>query len=171
MTVQELGVAFADVRGDALRWAIGLPPRPALAARSIDGGDGVIVELRILGASHQVLVHDPAGTLLLSETVACDLPGSATMPDKLDLPGYSFSSVIEKLDPVGFGARVEELTDTLSADDSAIVASFPGDLHAVTGIRLRLESTVRCWESWHAYPQTGELVHTHTRITQEMADV
>ncbi|KRF10577.1 DUF2617 family protein [Nocardioides sp. Soil796] len=165
MTVQEISVAFADVRAATLRWAVGLPERVALVTRTLEVGHSVVVDLRVLGASHQVLVRDAAGDVLLSETVACDLPGAAAMPEQIGAPGYDFTSGVERLETGDLVARVDLLASSLADDPDALVVSFPGVPHAVTALALRRTPDAISWESWHAYPQTGELVHTTTRAT------
>ena len=72
----ELVVPYRDTRAQDLCWSLNLPVQPALAVRSVRLG-GLILELRLLGASHQVLVWAQDGTEpLCVETVAC-LPGLA----------------------------------------------------------------------------------------------
>lgn len=158
---------FVDVRGDTLRWALGLAARPALAVREVPVGDGRTLELRVLGASHQVLLRR-GRQLLLSETVACDLAGAETLPGRVDRPGYRFGSVVER--PAGFAGAVSRLVGRLAGQDRAIVAEFPGLPHAVTALAARTDGLG--WETWHCYPQTGELVRTSTVLDTEVgADV
>lgn len=154
---------FADVRGDALRWALGLPVRRALASRTVPLDGGLSVALQVLGASHQVLVCREGG-VLLSETVACDLPDAAALPAHTAVPGYQFASVVDRLEPSVFASRVDALARELTEDPTAIVAAFPGNPYAVTAIALSPEPAALTWQTWHAYPQTGELVHTTTHL-------
>jgi hypothetical protein len=165
MSVQELVVPFADVRSDALCWALGLPEREPLAQCSVVSG-GLRVELRILGASHQVLVRDGRNGVLLSETVACDLPGAAPMPAHAARPDYEFAATVEQLPGDELAARVQRLEESLAGRPDAVAAAFPGVPHAVTALAMAIDGFG--WESWHVYPQTGELVHTTTRVTGEV---
>lgn len=162
MTFTELDVPFADVSAARLRWALGLEAQPALAVRSVRVGH-VRLDLRVLGASHQVMVRRE-GSSMLSETVACGLPGAAGLPDHLESDGYRFTSHVELLDADDLRRRIRGLGDDLAGQPGAIVAAFPGDAHAVTAIAVDARLPLG-WRTWHAYPQTGELVTTDTRLS------
>lgn len=69
-----LNTAYTDTRADDLAWALGREPLPALAALDLELA-GAKLQLRLLGASHQVLLEEEQGSC--SETVAC-IPGSST---------------------------------------------------------------------------------------------
>src|SRR4051812_50215599 len=71
----DLDVPYADTGAHMLSFALGLAPQDALAVLPVERG-GLRIELRLLGASHQVL----AGPV--SETGAC-LPGSGPLPRRL----------------------------------------------------------------------------------------
>lgn len=153
-----LDTAYADTRADALSFALGLPPLDALAVLPLTRA-GVTVELRLLGASHQVI----AGPV--SETVAC-LPGSpGPLPGvvRQAVPGwsYEFAATVRTCDPAGFEGAVAELRERYADRTDTLLGSFPGSPHAVTV--LALESGLG-WRTWHAYPQTGEIVATRTRM-------
>lgn len=164
VTVTELDVPFADVSAAGLRWALGLEAQPALAVRSVRVGR-VSVELRVLGASHQVMVRRD-GRALLSETVACGVPDAAGLPDHLESGGYRFTSHVEQLDADDLRHRIRGLGAVLASRPGAIVAAFPGDAHAVTAIAVDPTMPLS-WRTWHAYPQTGELVMTATRLSEK----
>ncbi|TMQ95625.1 DUF2617 family protein [Actinomadura soli] len=197
-----LDTPYADARADALSFALGLPPLDALAVLPIERA-GLTVELRLLGASHQVI----AGPL--SETVAC-LPGSAEpLPGRAssDVPGwtYEFAATTAALsDGTAFCRAVEAVCARLADRGDALTGDFPGSRHAVTA--LALERTVRAgsaleqgalrrgaprpgaaenaapdhseretpaleetgigWRTWHAYPQTREIVMTRSRLVR-----
>lgn len=169
MTVT-IAAPFVDVRGETLRWALGLPELPALAVRELTAEDGRQVQLRVLGASHQVVVRRGA-QVVVTETVACDLPASAALPGEVDRGGYRFHSAVERHEPAAFAAAVTALVDQLADDPAAIVAEFPGLPHAVTALAARTSGRLG-WQTWHCYPQTGELVSTSTLLdTGEGADV
>ncbi|MGK5558638.1 DUF2617 family protein, partial [Actinomadura kijaniata] len=71
-----LDTPYADTRADALSFALGLAPLDALAVRTVERS-GHAVELRLLGASHQVIVG------AFSETVAClDDPAARPLPGR-----------------------------------------------------------------------------------------
>lgn len=69
-----LTTAYTDTRAADLAWALGREPLPALACLDVELTDAKL-QLRLLGASHQVLLEEERGSC--SETVAC-IPGSST---------------------------------------------------------------------------------------------
>ena len=69
-----LNTAYTDTRAADLAWALGREPLPALATLDLELS-GAKLQLRLLGASHQVLLEEEKGSC--SETVAC-MPGSST---------------------------------------------------------------------------------------------
>lgn len=165
--VLELPVAYRDARATDLRLHLGLPPQPAPAARPV-GGDGWTAELRILGASHQVLVTQGEQTIR-SETVACHLPGEGIALDTVQLkgPAYEFHATVVCLSPVEFRRCVENLIIEQAGDPHALCAGFPGEELAVTALRVdpragRAGSWLS-WRTWHTYPRTGEVVATSSR--------
>lgn len=167
MSVAVLDVPFVDVHGESLGWALGLPERVALAHRSVTSFAALEVELRVLGASHQVLIRrGPA--LLLSETVACDLPRAEPLPAAIHRGDYTFTSEVVRLSAPELAAEAERLRTRLDGRGDALLATFPGTPHAVTALEHEHDHTGIRWMTWHAYPQTGELVSTrsHFRVTE-----
>ncbi|MER7460340.1 DUF2617 family protein [Micromonospora sp. NPDC126480] len=150
----DLSLAFDDVE------------RPALHVLDLDLPGGVHVRLRLLGASHQVVLRAP-GTAL-TETVAC-LPGR-----RPDLPGavhdehtgYRFTATVLRPEGGGLRDRVATLRADLADDPYALVGVFPGDVDAVTALSVRPDPPDGAlgWRTWHAYPQTNELVLTETVV-------
>lgn len=69
-----LKTSYTDTRAADLAWALGREPLPALAELDLELS-GAKLQLRLLGASHQVLLEEDRGAC--SETVAC-MPGSST---------------------------------------------------------------------------------------------
>lgn len=158
-------VAFADVSAQSLGWALGLPAHPALATTWVRCSNAPAVELRLLGASHQVLVH-AGGDLLCSETVACDLPGAEPLPARTRAERYDFDSDVQHLEPVAFVATVDRIVAALDDRQDALVGHFPGVPHAMTALAVDFVAPRQvAWRTWHGYPQTGELVSTRTRLT------
>ncbi|MGH3391392.1 MAG: DUF2617 family protein [Actinomadura sp.] len=153
-----LATAYADTRADALSFALGLPPLDALSVLPVTRA-GMAVELRLLGASHQVI----AGPI--SETVAC-LPGSPG-----PLPGdvrrvvsgwsYDFTATVRTCRQAEFERAVAELRARYADRPDTLLGTFPGSPHAVTA--LAVEPGLG-WRTWHAYPQTREIVATRTRM-------
>ncbi|WP_046468883.1 DUF2617 family protein [Allosalinactinospora lopnorensis] len=163
---------FVDTRAADLTWTLGHAPIAPLATRVVRAGPA-FAELRVLGASHQVragISDDGPETLL--ETVAC-LPGaSGALPERAtaDVDGasrYLFASTVETLAPGEFTARVTRLSRAISAHPDGLLATFPGDLLAITAMAVIAGPAEReplSWRTWHAYPQSGELVTTTTSI-------
>lgn len=172
-----LETPYADTTAADLSFALGLPEQPALHVLDLTGagvGD-VALRLRLLGASHQVVLG--VGDREVVETVAC-LPGRPA-----DLPplvreqaiGYRFTARVRRLDADAMSERVGRLRRELSDDPYALVGVFPGSPDAVTALQAwpgRPAGTtgpgaagrVVGWRTWHAYPQTGELVETETEV-------
>lgn len=172
-----LDVPYADTRAAELAYALGLTALPALKVVDVAIG-GLELQLRILGSSHQVLVR---GDLELSETVAClgdghahgagprvALPLPASSHSELrssdgELWSYAMAAAVERLD----ASRIEGLAGLigdLSRRPGGLVGVFPGEPHAFTGLRATGEPGGVRWETWHAYPQAGELVRTRTTV-------
>ncbi|GAA2075892.1 DUF2617 family protein [Actinomadura alba] len=154
----DLDAVYVDTRADALGFALGLPPVDALATLTVTRGP-VRVELRLLGASHQVV----AGPI--SETVAC-LPGlSGPLPGEVIRTvgdwSYDFTAGTRAYDRAGFEAAVDEVGRRLTGRADALTGTFPGSPYAVTAIAM---AAGLGWRTWHAYPQTMEIVETRTRL-------
>lgn len=171
-----IDAAYADTRAQDLSFALGLPPLPALGRRLVALA-GVEVELRILGGSHQVLVSGCGGRLV-SETVAClsregipaaraSVPLPAEHAQDLVSPAsgrleYRMTSHVARL-----GGRrhvVDALMTTLDTAPNGVLGVFPGHPQAFTGLQVLEQPDGVQWRSWHAYPQTDELVSTCTRL-------
>jgi hypothetical protein len=154
-----LDTVYADTRADALSFALGLPPLDALAVLSVVRAD-VRVELRLLGASHQVM----AGPV--SETVAC-LPGRpGPLPGRVheEIGGwsYDFTADVETYSSGGaFETAVADLAARLGDRTDALTGAFPGSPYALTALAVEPDGG---WRTWHAYPQTREIVATRTRL-------
>lgn len=162
-------VPFADARAGQLTWSVNpgvLAVRPALAHLVVRVCLGPVaaaaatIDLRVLGSSHQVVLSVDDGRRL-TETVACDA-GESGLPESATRDLYSFSSSVEALGGDEFAARVDELTATHAPRDASLVGWFPGPAAAVT-ILAAADSGVG-WTTWHAYPQTRELVTTRTVV-------
>ena len=157
-----LDVPYADAAAEELVWTVGGELRPALASRELPIR-GAVVELRLLGASHQVVVAHRAGTLV--ETVACAPGTSGGLPERqaIDVDGgltYEFSSVITR--PLDFDASVESIASTLGS--SSLWGAFPGHPNAITALDMTAGDRSCGWRPWHAYPVTGEIVVTKSRL-------
>ncbi len=109
----------------------------------------------------------PAGAGL-SEVVAC-LPGvEGHLPERLSTSwtggSYAFSSERLALTAEEHERRSTALLGRLAAEPDALAGVFPGLPNAFTAIRCRVAGVALGWETWHSYPQTGELVHTASRL-------
>ncbi|GAB3494329.1 DUF2617 family protein [Nocardiopsis coralliicola] len=161
-------VPFADTAASDLVWTLAAPPAAAVAQAAAVLG-GVRLELRVLAASHQVAAES-GGTPLI-ETVACR-PGAAgtrpgALPALIDDParGYRFRCSIAVHRPDVLRDRVARLLTAVEQHPAAVAAVFPGDPAAATALTADAPApgTVR-WSTWHAYPQTGELVRTESHL-------
>jgi hypothetical protein len=149
-----LATPYADTTAADLCFALGLPAQPALHVLSIDVGNATTLELRLLGASHQVRVND------LSETVACLPDRPPSLPSTVDHGGYRFTARVHRLAPAAFARTVAALQARAADDHRALVGVFPGSAQAVTILAAHRKG----WRTWHAYPQSGELVETATEV-------
>jgi hypothetical protein len=165
-----LHTPYTDTRAGDLAWCLGREPLPALAVLDVEVGDHrglrAKVALRLLGASHQVLVD--AGYGECSETVAC-IPGSQVplpfgVAKRVGPWDYEFAARIETLSQGSFAGRAQELLALVADHPHGLAGTFPGAPHAFTAMLVQCaEGSVR-WRTWHAYPQEGRLVTTRTRV-------
>lgn len=160
-----LKTAYTDTRAGDLAWALNREPLPALARLDLVL-NSTKVQLRLLGASHQVLIENEQGTC--SETVAC-LPGSTTplplgVSKRIDGWEYEFAARIEQLTPNSFSGRAQELVALVAEHPQGLVGTFPGDLDAFTALLAQRHGDQTHWRTWHAYPQEGRIVATRTRL-------
>ena len=162
-----LDVPFADVRGDTLRWTLAPLECAPLVSRTVDLGTGLTVTLNVLGASHQVVVrrHDRP---LLHETIACGISDARRLPGEHTARTYHLTSQIMVADPGQLAEEAAALVARLGGRTDAVVAHFPGDPHAVTALALdKINDRQITWNTWHTYPQTGEIVATTTSYRPE----
>ncbi|WP_374986636.1 DUF2617 family protein [Streptomyces fradiae] len=160
-----LQTAYTDTRAADLAWALGREALPALAALDLELG-GARMQLRLLGASHQVLLEEEGGTC--SETVAC-IPGSSTplplgVAKRIGSWEYEFAARVETLSWGSFAGRAQELLALVADHPHGLAGTFPGSPYAFTAmLAQRHEGRIR-WRTWHAYPQEGQLVVTRTSV-------
>ncbi|MFE5025486.1 DUF2617 family protein [Streptomyces sp. NPDC056656] len=160
-----LNTAYTDTRADDLAWALGREPLPALATLDLELA-GAQLQLRLLGASHQVLLEEERGTC--SETVAC-IPGSSTplplgVAKRMGDWEYEFAAHVETLSKGSFAGRAQELIALVSDHPNGLAGVFPGSPHAFTALLAHRQKGQVHWRTWHAYPQEGQLVVTRTRV-------
>lgn len=164
----ELSVPYADTAPDQLSFALDLPELPALETRELDGVfGGASLTLRLLGASHQVVLRAPGGTLI--ETLACLTDREPSLPpmvsDRFAGVDYRFVVFTETPPAGGFGDVVSTLRQGVARSPYGLVGVFPGDDNAITALLVEPGHARVVWRTWHAYPQTGQLVVTRTTVT------
>lgn len=165
-----LSVPFVDTRASDLVWTLDEPQMPHLVAHTLYRW-GMRVDLRVLGASHQVVVTDATDprSRPLVETVAC-LPGQVGhLPDTVTrgttAGRYEFRADVEIVPTDQLAHRVESLRREADLADHGIAAAFPGDPLALTVLLVDPPSPAEVsWRTWHTYPQHDELVSTVTTI-------
>jgi hypothetical protein len=160
-----LTTTYTDTRAADLAWALGREPLPALATLDLELS-GAKLELRLLGASHQVLLEARQGKC--SETVAC-IPGSSTplplgVAERVGHWQYEFAACVETLSQGQFAGRAQELIALVSDHPHGLAGVFPGSPHAFTALLAQRHEGHVHWRTWHAYPQEGQLVATRTRV-------
>lgn len=181
--IEGLGVPYRDTRADELSWVLGLPAQPAHAVLVVAAGR-LAVELRVLGASHQVLLRRQdvdRAPVELSETVACltgwppGLPGSIDS-NRGDVDYHFATEVRRHAGAAQFDADVAALLEQYAGDPNALIGRFPGHPLAVTvlaasggpdggsGDPADPGDDAACWSTWHAYPAQSEIVRTDTTV-------
>ncbi|WP_176451579.1 DUF2617 family protein [Enemella dayhoffiae] len=128
--------------------------------------EGASATLRVLGASHQVVLQ--LGDCFWVETLACDPTGQPTQ-----FPTGSVQLIDEwayacKLELITVAGRDEFAARAAALDaidhDVRIGVRFAGDPDARTvlgaSVRQEADAEVLTWETWHLYPQHCEMVHT-----------
>jgi Protein of unknown function DUF2617 len=152
---------FADSRAADLSLTYCLEPLPALGTLVVPLR-GIELELRVLGASHQVLIGG------WSETVACLPDRVGALPDHEETVTGGlrarFAARCHHLRAGEFAERVNAIVRDSENDGRVLVGEFPGAPHAVTALRAWPESGGVAWRTWHAYPQAGELVETLSQV-------
>ncbi|MDT0270119.1 DUF2617 family protein [Streptomyces sp. DSM 44915] len=160
-----INTTFTDTRAGDLTWSLECGPQPALATLDLELADSA-VQLRVLGASHQVLLDSEQGRC--AETVAC-LPGdNSPLPlgvsRRLGEFDYEFAAHVETLSAGSFAGRAQELLALVAEHPHGLAALFPGDPNAFTALLAHCRDGQVHWRTWHSYPQERRLVATRTRV-------
>ncbi|OBA68437.1 DUF2617 family protein [Gordonia sp. 852002-10350_SCH5691597] len=164
----DLDVAFSDTRAGQLGFSLTAPQREPLATADHTIGS-LTFSIRLLGASHQIVVTDDAHELC--ETVAC-LPDITTaLPDSFQADGYVFSSRVIECSSDAMAEMVEQIESEVDghARDGlpALLGRFPGNELAVTAVTADIYDDALVWRTWHTYPQAGEVVVTSSRMDRD----
>jgi len=161
-----LDVPYVDTRAADLVWTLDHPVLPALTLGRATTLGGTL-ELRVLGASHQVVLRGRDGDVV--ETVAC-LPGHRPyLPDAVDrrVAGrrYRFRATVDQVSAAEVSARADELRAMAEGQATAptVVASFPAAPDALTALAAVTGRGVG-WRTWHVYPNSGQVVSTSTEV-------
>jgi hypothetical protein len=151
-----LEVPYSDTSADQLSLSFGEPLLPALSTVRCRFTH-VDLTLRLLGASHQVGVVTPHAELV--ETLAC-LPGRPNeLPATLQTPEVSFRCRTERHTARSLSALADEVSLRASGPH-ALIGRYPGSPDAFTAIIAADLGDRARWDTWHAYPQTGDVVIT-----------
>lgn len=169
-----LQTAYTDTRAGDLAWCLGKKALPALAVLDLELGDRrttrIKVQMRLLGASHQVLLDSTRGRC--SETVAC-IPGSTTplpfgVAKRIGSWDYGFAARVETLPRDSFEDRAQELLALVADHPNGLAGTFPGDPHAFTAMLVQYSEDNVYWRTWHSYPQEGHLVATRSQLSARL---
>ncbi|GAB3426141.1 DUF2617 family protein [Flindersiella endophytica] len=158
-----IGTPYVDTTANALGFVLGGDALHPLAVRTVRLA-GIEVELRLLGASHQVF----AGAI--RETVAClpDVTGPLPRTHGQAIEGWSyrFTAEVSRPAPREFSQQVKLLRERFADLPNALGGVFPGSPEAMTVLSADVlpagDGSRVTWSTWHTYPQTAEIVMTQT---------
>lgn len=163
-----LEVPYTDTRAADLVWTLTQPVIPALASLTIvDDETFSSLELRILGASHQVVLG-LAGCQVV-ETVAC-LPGQ--QPHLPPMAGrevggrdYRFRSHVASVPAGRIHAQAKSLRQLAAARPGrTAIGEFPSSPDAMTALAVATPGLR--WQTWHLYPNSSQIVTTSTEVLE-----
>ena len=166
--LHSLAVPYVDARASALSWWLGDDAPAPLATLVLTGsGTGATdrLELRLLGASHQVVAS--TGAARCPEVVACGRVESPVPAQHHGLVGgarYRFSSSTTAYDAPALTRIARDLRRRTAGSADALVGVFPGSPDALTVLAGREVRGGWAWASWHVYPGAGEIVRTRSSL-------
>jgi hypothetical protein len=167
--LRRLDIPFRDAAASDLAWSLlpGAVAPEALAHLRAPVTGPATIDLHVLGASHAVEVAMDG--VVLTEVVAYGAPAGRTLeqaPAELvrGALSYRFASTVEHHAPEAMEGIARALQDRLEGRPDAILATFPGAPGAVTALRAVAVDEGTGWETWHLYPERGEVVRTATAI-------
>jgi hypothetical protein len=159
-----IGTPYVDTTANALGFVLGGSALHPLAVREVRLA-GIDVELRLLGASHQVF----AGAV--RETVACLPDVTGPLPQTLGRAfegwSYRFTAEVSRPAPAEFRREVRRLRERFADLPNTLGGVFPGSPEAMTVLSAAVLPSTGAgprvtWSTWHSYPQTAEIVMTQT---------
>lgn len=156
-----LATPYLDTDADQLSFTLGRPAHKALAVRDFTVG-GHDVQLRLLGASHQVFAGPVRETVACLPGVAGGLPEAAA--EEFDDWDYRFSARVRHFAPARFSEEVTRIRRLSDESPRALYGIFPGSVEAVTALIVERRGTGLGWRTWHTYPQSRQIVATCTRL-------
>jgi hypothetical protein len=171
--LRRLHVPFRDAAAGDLAWSLlpGAAAPAALARLDVPATGAARVRLHVLGASHAVELALPDGRRL-TEVVAYGAPAGralATAPSEVVRDGlrYRFASSVDRDTAEGVAALADALREGLEGAPDALFAAFPGAPGAATALRTVDVPGGAGWETWHLYPERGEVVTTSTTVVPD----
>jgi hypothetical protein len=160
------GVVAVDTEPEQLRISDRVPRLDAVAVHEITAG-ALRVELRILAASHQVVVERDRREVEHVETVACGLPGAAGQllhdGGTYNYGHWQVTTSVVRHDAEAFHHIAARWRRRGRSDPGSLVVQFPNHTDALTGLAWLGEG----WIGVHLYPcddppGTGIVVRTAT---------
>lgn len=154
---------YKDAKAADLRLSLDLGQRPGLLSKTFQAPWGFVCAT-ILGASHQIRIFERPARVTFSETVACDeAAGQPLEMTRVNTDRYKWNvqPQIHVPTPREFEASVRMLRSL----KTALILEFPGHVGAITALHVVTLEHGAYWTTYHAYPQTGELVATMSDFT------
>lgn len=169
-------VLTVDTAPDQLRISTQTGLLPAVVVHEVVVGPHRL-ELRVLAASHQVVVEVDGGPGRRSghvETVACGLasPSAAPLVDGrlYGYGGWCVAASVVRFDGGGFARQARRWIERGRDDARCAAVRFPNHPHALTAVAVDVNEAsggVLGWTGVHLYPSAGAgaVVRTTTRRT------
>lgn len=166
MSLHRLDVEPRDVAAEALGLLLDAPAPQSLAELRVDDGEGGVLVLGLLGASHVITATRPGHRL--TEQVSCDAlaGGGQQLPRRHEAGGYAMDSSTTVLSRAGLEELAGQLRGHAQGNADWVCGTFPGADTAVTAMTGRsLEGGGWTWQTWHLYPgdDDGVVVRTRSR--------
>ncbi len=166
MSLHQLEVEPRDICAQALGLLLDAPAPTPLAELAIPDGDGGLLTLGVLAASHVITATRPGHRLV--EQVSCDALacGGQQLPERLDTDSYRITSSTRTVPRTQFDELARHLRGQAQHSPGWVCGAFPGADTAVTAMTgSPLTGGGWSWQSWHLYPghDSGVVVETRSR--------